>query len=58
MIGHYVHYVVRSGSSVTQSNYMDFLRRARKKAEEIREKDHIFRSHLEERIWGYMHSPR
>jgi hypothetical protein len=58
MIGHYVHYVVRSGSSVNQRDYMDFLRRARKIAEEIREKNHIFRSHLEECTWGYMQSRR
>jgi len=58
MIGHYVHNVVRSGISVTQRDYMDFLRRARKKAEEIREKDHIFRSQLEECTWGYMQSLR
>ena len=58
LIGHYVHHVVRKACSVMQHVYMDFLRRARKQAEEIREKDHIFHSHLEKCTWGYMQSRR
>jgi hypothetical protein len=41
LIGHYIHYVVRNGSSGTLHDYMEFLPRAFKKAEEIWKKDHI-----------------
>ena len=58
LIGHYVHYVVRNGSSVTLHDYVDFLQRACKKAEEIRKKDHNFVVYLEKCTWGDIYSLR
>ena len=51
LIGHYVHYVVQNGRSVILHNYMDFLRCARKKAEEMRRMEHIFGAYLEKCTW-------
>jgi hypothetical protein len=40
------------------SLYMDFLRRACKKAEEVREKDHIFGAYMEKCTGGDTYSVR
>jgi hypothetical protein len=51
LIGHYVYCVVRNGSSVILHDYMEYLRRVRKKAEEMRRMDHIFAAYLEKCTW-------
>jgi hypothetical protein len=50
-IGHYVYCVVQNGISVILRDYMDFLRRASKKFEEMREIYHIFGAYLDKCTW-------
>jgi hypothetical protein len=57
VIGYIVHYVMWNGSSVTQHDHTDFPRRARRKADEIQKKDHIFGDYLKECTQGCMLSP-
>jgi len=45
---------MRNGSYVTLRDYMDIVRRVRKKAEEMRRIDHIFGAYLEKCTWEYM----
>lgn len=56
-MGYIVHYVVWNGVYVTLPDYTDFIRRARRKADEIQKKDHVFDDYLEECTQGCMLSP-